>query len=80
MIIESMKMEVQVRSPASGIVQSLTGAKGQVVRGRPTPWSYHAMIPDLLEIATIHAAYRAGTLTPVQLVTELLERIDGLCG
>jgi len=34
------------------------------------------MIPDLLEISTIHAAYRAGTLTPVQLVTELLQRID----
>ena len=32
MIIESMKMEVQVRSPASGIVQTLSGAKGQVVR------------------------------------------------
>jgi urea carboxylase len=32
MVIESMKMEVQVRSPASGIVQSLAGAKGQVVR------------------------------------------------
>lgn len=34
------------------------------------------MIPDPLEITTIHAAYRAGTLTPVQLVTTLLERID----
>jgi urea carboxylase len=32
MIIESMKMEVQVRSPASGILQSLSGARGQVVR------------------------------------------------
>jgi urea carboxylase len=32
MIIESMKMEVQVRSPASGIVQTLTGAKGQIIR------------------------------------------------
>jgi urea carboxylase len=32
MIIESMKMEVQVRSPASGIVQSLAATKGQVVR------------------------------------------------
>jgi allophanate hydrolase len=34
------------------------------------------MIPDLLEISTIHAAYRAGTLTAVQLVTALLDRID----
>jgi allophanate hydrolase len=33
------------------------------------------MIPELLEIATIHAAYRAGTLAPVQLVTALLARI-----
>jgi allophanate hydrolase len=33
------------------------------------------MIPELLEIATIHAAYRAGTLTPLQLVTALLARI-----
>ncbi len=33
------------------------------------------MIPELLEIATIRAAYRAGTLTPVQLVTALLARI-----
>jgi urea carboxylase len=32
MIIESMKMEVQVRSPASGTIDSLTGNKGQVVR------------------------------------------------
>lgn len=32
MIIESMKMEVQVRSPASGILHTLSGAKGQVVR------------------------------------------------
>jgi urea carboxylase len=32
MIIESMKMEVQVRSPASGILHSLAGARGQVVR------------------------------------------------
>ena len=32
LIIESMKMEVQVRSPASGIVQSLAATKGQVVR------------------------------------------------
>lgn len=30
---------------------------------------------ELLEIAQIHAAYRAGTLTPVQLATTLLERI-----
>jgi urea carboxylase len=32
MIIESMKMEVEVRSPASGILLSLSGAKGQTVR------------------------------------------------
>jgi urea carboxylase len=32
MIVESMKMEVQVRSPASGTVAALAGAKGQVVR------------------------------------------------
>jgi urea carboxylase len=32
MIVESMKMEVQVRSPVSGTVQSLAAAKGQVVR------------------------------------------------
>lgn len=34
------------------------------------------MIPDLLEISTIHAAYRAGTLTPVDLAEALLARID----
>lgn len=34
------------------------------------------MIPDPLEIASIHAAYRSGALTPVQLVTALLRRID----
>jgi allophanate hydrolase len=34
------------------------------------------MLPTPLEIVTIHAAYRAGTLTPVTLVTELLARID----
>ncbi len=33
------------------------------------------MIPDPLEISTIHAAYRAGTLTPAALVTKLLARI-----
>ncbi len=33
------------------------------------------MMLDLLEISTIHAAYRAGTLEPVQLVTTLLARI-----
>lgn len=33
------------------------------------------MMLDLLEIAPIHAAYRAGTLNPVQLVTTLLTRI-----
>jgi allophanate hydrolase len=33
------------------------------------------MIPDLLEISLLHAAYRAGTLTPSQLVAALLERI-----
>jgi urea carboxylase len=32
MIIESMKMEVQVRSPVDGIVQSLSAEKGQIVR------------------------------------------------
>ena len=32
MIIESMKMEMQVRSPATGIVESIAGVKGQVVR------------------------------------------------
>jgi len=32
MVIESMKMEVQVRSPASGTIRSLAGTKGQVVR------------------------------------------------
>jgi urea carboxylase len=32
MIIESMKMEVQVRSPASGILQTISGTKGQLVR------------------------------------------------
>ncbi len=31
-IIESMKMEVQVRSPASGILHSLSAARGQIVR------------------------------------------------
>jgi allophanate hydrolase len=34
------------------------------------------VIPNLLEIPTIHAAYRAGTLTPVELVSELIARID----
>jgi allophanate hydrolase len=34
------------------------------------------MPPTPLEIATLHAAYRAGTLTPAALVTELLARID----
>jgi allophanate hydrolase len=34
------------------------------------------MIPNLLEIPTIQAAYRAGTLTPVALITELIARID----
>jgi allophanate hydrolase len=34
------------------------------------------MPPTPLEIAAIHAAYRAGALTPVALVTELLARID----
>jgi len=34
------------------------------------------MIPEPLEIAAIHAAYRAGTLTPVALVTALLDRMD----
>lgn len=34
------------------------------------------MIPALLEIETIHAAYRAGTLTPRALMEELLRRID----
>ncbi len=32
MIIESMKMEVQVRSPAGGVIESVAGMKGQVVR------------------------------------------------
>jgi allophanate hydrolase len=34
------------------------------------------MIPTLLEISTIHAAYRAGTLTPRALMEALLRRID----
>ena len=34
------------------------------------------MIPDLLDIASIHAAYADGSLTPVQLFTALLDRID----
>jgi allophanate hydrolase len=34
------------------------------------------MIPALLEIGPIHAAYRAGTLTPRALAEELLRRID----
>jgi allophanate hydrolase len=34
------------------------------------------MIPDLLDIASIHAAYRDASLTPVQLFTALLDRID----
>ncbi len=34
------------------------------------------MIPDLLEIATLHAAYRDGSLTPVVLFAALLDRID----
>jgi allophanate hydrolase len=34
------------------------------------------MIPDPLEIGTIHAAYRAGTFTPLQLVGALLARIE----
>ena len=33
-------------------------------------------IPEPLEISTIHAAYRAGTLTPGELMTELLRRIE----
>ena len=33
------------------------------------------MIPDLLEIGAIHAAYRAAALTPWQLASELLRRI-----
>jgi allophanate hydrolase len=34
------------------------------------------MIPDLLDIASTHAAYRDGSLTPVELFTELLNRAD----
>ena len=34
------------------------------------------MIPDPLEIATIHAAYRDGSLTPLALINTLLDRID----
>ena len=34
------------------------------------------MIPELLEFSRLRAAYREGTLTPVQLVTSLLARID----
>jgi allophanate hydrolase len=34
------------------------------------------MIPDLLEIGTIHAAYRAGTLTPRALMRDLIARIN----
>jgi allophanate hydrolase len=34
------------------------------------------MIPEPLEISTIHAAYRAGTLTPVALMSEILARIE----
>jgi allophanate hydrolase len=35
------------------------------------------MIPDLLEIDRIHAAYRSGTADPLSLFEALLERIDG---
>jgi allophanate hydrolase len=34
------------------------------------------MIPDLLEIELIHEAYRAGTLTPVELFSRLIDRIN----
>jgi len=34
------------------------------------------VIPDLLEIGTIHAAYRAGTLTPRGLIEALIARIN----
>jgi allophanate hydrolase len=34
------------------------------------------MIPELLEITTLHAAYRNGSLTPEALFAELLDRID----
>jgi allophanate hydrolase len=34
------------------------------------------MIPDLLEIGAIHAAYRAGTLTPPALMRELIARMN----
>ncbi len=34
------------------------------------------MIPDLLEIAAIHGAYRDGTLTPVALMETLIARMD----
>ena len=34
------------------------------------------MIPEPLEIATLHAAYRDGALTPAGLVAELLRRIE----
>jgi allophanate hydrolase len=34
------------------------------------------MIPDPLEISTIHAAYADGSLTPVELVKTLLDRIE----
>jgi allophanate hydrolase len=34
------------------------------------------MIPDPLEISTIHAAYADGSLTPVDLVKSLLDRIE----
>ena len=34
------------------------------------------MIPDPLEIPVLHAAFGAGTLTPVELVTALLARIE----
>ncbi len=34
------------------------------------------MIPDLLEIKTIHAAYRSGGLTPVDLFTALIARMN----
>jgi allophanate hydrolase len=79
MIIESMKMEVRVLAAASGFIESIAAVPGQVVRAGQRLGVITAerrAIPDLLEISSIHAAYRSGALTPVMLFKTLLKRID----
>ena len=76
-IVESMKMEIAVCAPSSGLVREVRCAEGRAVQLGQTLVDHGggAAMTVSLDIATLERLYAEGEATPEQIVREVYARI-----